>query len=35
MNIIIGGSIGSAALTYEVISVFGYLTFGSKVGHIS
>jgi len=32
MNIVIGGSIGSAILTYEVISVFGYLTFGSKVG---
>jgi amino acid permease len=32
MNIIIGGSIGSATLTYEVIAVFGYLTFGSKVG---
>lgn len=32
MNMIIGGSIGSAILTYEVISVFGYLTFGSEVG---
>ncbi|KAF8967626.1 vacuolar amino acid transporter 5 [Flammula alnicola] len=32
MNIVIGGSIGSATLTYEVIAVFGYLTFGSKVG---
>ncbi|KAF8887317.1 vacuolar amino acid transporter 5 [Infundibulicybe gibba] len=32
MNIIVGGSIGSATLTYEVIAVFGYLTFGSKVG---
>lgn len=32
MNLIIGGSIGSAALTYEIIAVFGYLTFGSKVG---
>ncbi|KAG5647487.1 hypothetical protein DXG03_009422 [Asterophora parasitica] len=32
MNIIIGGSIGSAILTYEVIAIFGYLTFGSKVG---
>jgi len=32
MNIIIGGSIGSAVVTYEVIAVFGYLTFGSKVG---
>ena len=32
MNIIIGSSIGSATLTYEVIAVFGYLTFGSKVG---
>jgi len=32
MNLIIGGSIGGAAITYEVIAVFGYLTFGSKVG---
>ncbi|RDB23312.1 Vacuolar amino acid transporter 5 [Hypsizygus marmoreus] len=32
MNIIIGGSIGAATLTYEIIAVFGYLTFGSKVG---
>ncbi|KAG6886240.1 hypothetical protein C0993_010802 [Termitomyces sp. T159_Od127] len=32
MNIIIGGSIGSAIITYEVIAVFGYLTFGSNVG---
>ncbi|KAG6866587.1 hypothetical protein C0991_002075 [Blastosporella zonata] len=32
MNTIIGGSIGSAIITYEVIAVFGYLTFGSKVG---
>ncbi|KAH9940826.1 vacuolar amino acid transporter 5 [Epithele typhae] len=32
MNIVIGTSIGSAALIYEVIAVFGYLTFGSKVG---
>ncbi|THH05401.1 hypothetical protein EW145_g4823 [Phellinidium pouzarii] len=32
MNIVIGTAIGSATLTYEVIAVFGYLTFGSKVG---
>ncbi|EGN96736.1 hypothetical protein SERLA73DRAFT_140480 [Serpula lacrymans var. lacrymans S7.3] len=32
MNIVIGSSIGSAILTYEVIAVFGYLTFGSNVG---
>ncbi|TFK29722.1 vacuolar amino acid transporter 5 [Coprinopsis marcescibilis] len=32
MNIIIGGSIGTAVITYEVIAVVGYLTFGSKVG---
>ncbi|TFY79175.1 hypothetical protein EWM64_g4838 [Hericium alpestre] len=32
MNIIIGTSIGSATLTYEIIAVFGYLTFGSHVG---
>ncbi|KAG8960008.1 hypothetical protein FRC03_007202 [Tulasnella sp. 419] len=32
MNIVIGSSIGSATIIYEIISVFGYLTFGSKVG---
>lgn len=32
MNFVIGGSIGSAILTYEIISVIGYLTFGSEVG---
>ncbi|KAH9926959.1 transmembrane amino acid transporter protein-domain-containing protein [Fomitopsis serialis] len=32
MNIVIGTSIGSAALIYEIIAIFGYLTFGSKVG---
>ncbi|KIK08887.1 hypothetical protein K443DRAFT_671943 [Laccaria amethystina LaAM-08-1] len=32
MNIVVAGSIGSATLTYEIIAVFGYLTFGSKVG---
>jgi amino acid permease len=32
MDLVIGSSIGSATLTYEVIAVFGYLTFGSKVG---
>jgi hypothetical protein len=32
MNTVIGSSIGGATLTYEVIAVFGYLTFGSKVG---
>ncbi|CDO73334.1 hypothetical protein BN946_scf185008.g97 [Trametes cinnabarina] len=32
MNIVIGTSIGSAALIYEIIAVFGYLTFGTKVG---
>ncbi|KAF9454254.1 AAAP amino acid transporter, partial [Macrolepiota fuliginosa MF-IS2] len=31
LNVVIGGSIGSAVITYEVIAVFGYLTFGSKV----
>jgi amino acid permease len=31
MNIIIGTAIGSATLTYEIIAVFGYLTFGSHV----
>ncbi|KAJ7149759.1 transmembrane amino acid transporter protein-domain-containing protein [Mycena crocata] len=32
MNVVIGGAIGSATLTYEVIGVLGYLTFGSTVG---
>ncbi|KAJ3491871.1 hypothetical protein NLI96_g402 [Meripilus lineatus] len=32
MNIVIGSSIGGAAVTYEIIAVFGYLTFGTKVG---
>jgi amino acid permease len=32
MNTLIGTSIGSATLTYEVIGVLGYLTFGSRVG---
>ncbi|KAJ6481258.1 transmembrane amino acid transporter protein-domain-containing protein [Mycena vitilis] len=32
MNAVIGGAIGSATLTYEVIAIFGYLTFGSTVG---
>lgn len=31
MNLVIGTAIGSATLTYEIIAVFGYLTFGSKV----
>jgi len=31
MNIVIGTSIGSAIGIYEIIGVFGYLTFGSKV----
>ena len=31
MNITIGTAIGSTTLTYEVIAVFGYLTFGSRV----
>ena len=31
MNTAIGGSIGAATLVYEIIAIFGYLTFGSKV----
>lgn len=31
MNIVVGSAIGSAVFTYEIIAVFGYLTFGSKV----
>jgi hypothetical protein len=33
MNIVIGTSIGAATLTYEIIAIFGYLTFGSNVGY--
>lgn len=32
MNKVIRTSIGSAALAYEIIAVFGYLTFGTNVG---
>ncbi|KAK7024960.1 aa-trans domain-containing protein [Favolaschia claudopus] len=32
MNLVIGTAIGSATLTYEIIAVFGYLTFGATVG---
>ncbi|KAF5387351.1 hypothetical protein D9757_005793 [Collybiopsis confluens] len=32
MNIIIGSAIGSATMVYEIIAVFGYLTFGTNVG---
>ncbi|KAI0741698.1 vacuolar amino acid transporter 5 [Daedaleopsis nitida] len=32
MNLVIGTAIGTATLTYEIIAVFGYLTFGSAVG---
>ena len=31
MKIVIGSAIGSATITYEVIAVFGYLTFGTNV----
>ena len=31
MNIVIGGAIGGATVTYEIIAVLGYLTFGTKV----
>jgi amino acid permease len=32
MDIIIGSSIGGACIIYEIVAIFGYLTFGSKVG---
>jgi len=32
MNIAIGTSIGGAVFIYEIIAIFGYLTFGSNVG---
>ncbi|KAG7094069.1 hypothetical protein E1B28_007689 [Marasmius oreades] len=32
LNMVIGTSIGSAVVTYEIIAVLGYLTFGSNVG---
>ena len=31
MKIVIGSAIGSATITYEVIAIFGYLTFGTNV----
>ena len=31
MNLVIGASLGSATITYEIISVFGYITFGTNV----
>jgi amino acid permease len=34
MNTVIATSICSATLTYEVIAIFGYLTFGSKVSSL-
>src|ERR1700710_1174839 len=34
MNIVMGTSIGGAIMTYEVIAIFGYLTFGSNVNNI-
>ncbi|KAH9960950.1 hypothetical protein BC827DRAFT_1206481 [Russula dissimulans] len=37
MNTVIGTSIGGATPAYEIIAVFGYLTFGSRIcySHIS
>ncbi|KAJ8079524.1 hypothetical protein PM082_011111 [Marasmius tenuissimus] len=32
LNMVVGTSIGSAVVTYEVIGILGYLTFGSNVG---
>jgi len=32
LTIVVGTSIGLATITYEIVSIFGYLTFGSKVG---
>jgi len=32
MNLVIGSSLGGATLAYEIISIFGYITFGSNVG---
>lgn len=31
MTLLIGSSIGGATITYEIIGILGYLTFGSKV----
>lgn len=31
MNVVIGSAIGSATITYEIVAIFGYLTFGSNV----
>jgi len=32
MNLVIGTAIGGATVIYEIIAIFGYLTFGSHVG---
>ncbi|KAI6041253.1 transmembrane amino acid transporter protein-domain-containing protein [Pisolithus marmoratus] len=32
VNIVVGTSVGGAILIYEIIAIFGYLTFGSNVG---
>ncbi|KAF9506393.1 hypothetical protein BS47DRAFT_1378132 [Hydnum rufescens UP504] len=32
MNLVIGASLGTTTLTYEIVSIFGYITFGSNVG---
>ncbi|WVF66405.1 hypothetical protein IAT40_001145 [Kwoniella sp. CBS 6097] len=32
LNIVIGASMGSACVVYEILGIIGYLTFGSKVG---
>jgi hypothetical protein len=34
MNLVIGTSLGGATITYEVISVFGYITFGTNVSAV-
>lgn len=31
LNTVVGTAIGTATIIYEIVSVFGYLTFGSKV----
>jgi len=34
LNVVIGASIGFSLGIYEIVGLFGYLTFGSKVGSI-
>lgn len=32
VNLVVGSSIGTAVMVYEIVAIFGYLTFGSTIG---